>query len=468
MDNAQSMTHFAPHPHLITAITLAALLVAAPTRAENEPVLAAAELVMPALLTGPGYRIEPQVQVTGYQARFVLHTDWGPLEAESAEMLAIRISEIPAMDAVFTAEVSGLVARSAQDAAMAPVRAVGQVVSNPISSLVGAPLGAVRFFGETVTKWGRRAKRLGDRIDERISHDGDPYRDPEGPLGATRPEVEAGERAWWEKPRRELVRAVRGEISYRRSRLELAEHLGIDPYTSNPILNERLDRLAWMTSTGAFATRQLVSVATAGFGEALGYTQDIERLVLREAPENLAERNHDVLSLHCSDEDLLEAFIGHRVFTPTLQTAFSEELAALRPRSGCEALLETALMAGNEVEARFVLNALRLIRHYGGETAPGGQVRAHGTTLAYLTPENEFLLPLPVDLLSWTPRIEAWFDRAQLSGQANPTVLVSGRISDKAQRELTRRNWNQVAHVPYPGAPPYTASPSAPAGMAPR
>lgn len=462
------MPKIPPLPRLFSTATLAALLLVAPVHAESEPTLAAAELVIPALLAGPGYRVEPQVQVTGYQARFVLHTDWGPLEAESAEMLAIRISEIPAMNAVFTAEITGLVAQSAQNAAMAPVRAIGQVVTHPIDSLIGLPVGAVRFFGESVTKWGRRAKRLGDHIDDRISHDGDPYRDPEGPMGATRADVDPAERAWWEKPRRELARAVRGEISYRRSRLELAQKLGIDPYTSNPILNERLDRLAWMTSTGAFATRQLVSVATAGFAETLGYTQDVERLVLREAPEDLAQRNYDVLSLHCSDEDLLERFVRHRAFTPTLQTAFTEELDALRPRTGCEALLETALMAGSEVEARFVLNALRLVRHYSGEAAIGGHVRSHGATLAYLTQGGEFLLPVPVDLLSWTPQIEAWFDRALLTGHNNPTLLVSGRISNEAQRQLTRRNWNQLAHVPYPGAPPYPASPSAPAGLAPR
>jgi hypothetical protein len=95
-------------------------------------------------------------------------------------------------------------------------------------------------------------------------------------------------------------------------------------------------------------------------------------------------------------------------------------------------------------------------------------VRSHGATLAYLTEGGEFLLPVPVDVLSWTPQIEAWFDRALLSGHDNPTLLVSGRISNEAQRQLTRRNWNQVAHVPYPGAPPYPASPSAPAGLAPR
>jgi hypothetical protein len=456
----------------LASILLPACLVLAlappAAHAEAEPVLPAAELVMPALLTGPGYRVEPQVQIQGYQARFVLHTDWGSLEAESAEMLAIRISEIPAMDALFTAEISGLIAESAQSAAMAPVRAVGQVVMNPVDSMIGLPVGAVRFFGERITKWGRRAKRLGDRIDDRISHEGDPYRDPEGPMGATRVEVEGAQRSWWDKPQREMGRLVRGELRYRRARVELAEKLGIDPYTSNPILNDRLDRLAWMTSTGNFATRQLVSVATVGFAETLGYAQDLERLVLRESPESLRDRNHERLTHYCSDEDLLERFLRHRAFSPTLQTAFTEEVVALRLAHGCEALLETALMAGSEVEARFVLNALRLVHHYAGDAAVGGRVLAHGATLAYRTRSGEFLLPVPVDLLSWTPQMEQWFDRALVNGHRNPTLLVSGRISDLAQRRLTERNWNLVAHVPYPGAPPYPVSPAAPRGLAPR
>lgn len=435
---------------------------------ETEPTLPAAELVLPALLTGPGYRVEPRARVHGYQARFILHTDWGSLEAESAEMLAIRISEIPALDAVFTAEITGLLAETAQESVMAPARAVGRVIMNPIDSVVGLPMGTARFFGERITRWTRRAQRLGDRIDERISHDGDPFRDPDGPMGATRVELDETDRAWWEKPTREVTRLVRGEVGYRRARVELAERLGIDPYSSNPLLAERLDRMAWMTATGGFASRQLVAIGTAGFGEALGYTRDVERLVLQETPEDLRERNRDVLTQWCSDEDLVHSFLTHGVFTPTLQTAFTGIVDQLRPQGGCEALLEVALMAGSEVEVRFVLNALRLVQHYAGEQAVGGRLVGHGAMLAYRLPSGELLLPLPVDLLSWTPQIRDWFGRAALDGHRERTVLVSGRISDQAQRMLTRASWSLVAHVPYPGAPPYPASPSAPSGLAPR
>lgn len=453
------------------AILLCALLLGPALHAsetEEEPRLPAADLVLPALLAGPGYRVEPTASLHGYQARFTLHTDWGELQAESVEMLAIRIAEVPAMDATFAAPVSAMLAEAAQDAAMAPVRAVGEIVSRPVDTLVGLPMGTVRFFGDKVTRWGRRAGRLGDRIDQAVSHEGDPYRDPGGPMGATRLDVDAPARAWWEKPTREVTRAVRGEIGHRRARRELAERLGVDPYTTNPILSERLDRLAWMTASGGFASRQLVAVATAGAGEALGYSQDIQRLVLEASPEDLRERNRDVLTRHCSDEELVDELLDHRVFPPNLQTQLAELVQALGPRSGCHALLETALMAGNEVEARFVLNALRLVLHYGGEGGRGGSLLAHGTTLAYLTPSGEFLLPVPVDRLSWTPQMRDWFDGRLLNGHHDRTLLVSGAISPLAQQALTRQGWSLVAHLPYPGAPPYPASPAAPAGTAPR
>ena len=42
------------------------------------------------------------------------------------------------------------------------------------------------------------------------------------------------------------------------------------------------------------------------------------------------------------------------------------------------------------------------------------------------------------------------------------TLLVTGAISPRAQRELTERGWSLVPHLPYPGAPPYSPSPAAP------
>ena len=65
-------------------LALGGLLAAANAVAavEDEPVIPAAELVSPALLAGPGYRVDPIAEVRGFQARFRIQTDWGEMEAE--------------------------------------------------------------------------------------------------------------------------------------------------------------------------------------------------------------------------------------------------------------------------------------------------------------------------------------------------------------------------------------------------
>src|SRR5690606_24823366 len=88
--------------HIRPAILLAAMtaMTALPLRGEEAaafesgPVLAAATLGSPALLAGRGYRVEAQVPVVGFMARFTLLTDDGPLIADSIELLEERAIEM--------------------------------------------------------------------------------------------------------------------------------------------------------------------------------------------------------------------------------------------------------------------------------------------------------------------------------------------------------------------------------------
>ena len=63
----------------------------------------------------------------------------------------------------------------------------------------------------------------------------------------------------------------------------------------------------------------------------------------------------------------------------------------------------------NETEARYLINALRLIRHYT-DGARGGTLITIGAALAYQTPQGELLLPLPLDYLSWTPQMAEFLE----------------------------------------------------------
>lgn len=427
---------------------------------ESEPVLDTAELVAPALLSGPGWSVAPQARVVGYQARFVLRTDFGKIEADSVEMLALRIAELPAVEALHATGASEVFARTISDSGRAKGAAVARIARDPVKTVVGLPAGVARYFGQRLRRIGTRAQKLGDRIERELSEDGDPYDDAEGVMSAGR-RTGSPPRAWHDKPRREATNLARGELNYGRSRRAWAQRLGIDPDTTNPLIRPRLDALGWV----AVAGDQGLDLGLAAIGGATTRVLDqgarIHAAVWQLDPLELRARNRARISRWCGDETLLRRFLQHKPFGAQLQTALVEALRALEPASGCDALLETALMAATEQEARFVVNVLRLIRHHLGDAARGGELRPLGATLAYLSRDGELLLPLAVDYLSWTPQLQSFFDTG-IARITPRTVLVTGAISLTAQRELTARGWSLVPHLPYPEAPPYATSPAAP------
>lgn len=465
----------------LALITVAAF--AAPARAaEREPRLPAAELANPALLAGPGYVVEPQARLHGFQARFTIRTDWGVIEAESVEMLGLRIQEMPAVQAIHEASVSGVLADVAAQGGVGPARSLWNVATRPVESVVGIPRGVGRYFRETWTKWRDRGRKLDHRFEQAIWHDGDPTDSADAAMAAHREaEVREGvealgpaegqDDAWYDRPARELTRAVRGEIGYGNTRRRIAQRLGVDPYTSNPLIRERLDRLAWAAAIGRLGTDRLWSVITAGASDVLGPAGRIDALVLSEAPADLRARNEAILRERVLDRELRYVFLYRSALSPTQQVRLVDLLEGFDPASGAEALLETALMADNELEARFVVNALEMIQAHYGESARGGDFVPRGATLAYRLPNGELVLPMPLDRLSWTRNMARWFDQPGIGDQRWRTVLLAGTASELAERELTARGWSIVQRQPWPGSPPYahglSFAPPAPLPAAP-
>jgi hypothetical protein len=137
-----------------------------------------------------------------------------------------------------------------------------------------------------------------------------------------------------------------------------------------------------------------------------------------------------------------------------LQTAFADALDTLQPATGCDALLELGMTAGSDLEARFVVNALRLAIAHLGARAHDGALRPIGAGLAYVASDGEFVLPLPVDRLSWTAEVRRFLDREEFRVR-NKTVLIGGDASLAARRGLAERGWNILVHAPRAGAPAY-------------
>jgi hypothetical protein len=425
---------------------------------EVEPEVAAAELVQPALLSGPDYRVEPRAQLHGFQAHFVLHTDYGPIEVESVEILLLRVQEMEALKVLHAESVTKALAKSGMEGVMAPLRAVANVVQRPGEAVTGLPRGVWRYFSERVTRVGARAKRLGARADQRISHDGSPFDAADAPMAASRRPRAKGEDSWFGDIGDEVVRLAKSEAGYGRARRELAARLGIDPHTGNPLIRERLDTLAWAATAGKLGVGQAMGLLDPVSSQVLGTSTEVNRLVLELPPEDLRRRNDERLQALGADADLRYTFLHFGRYSPTLQTALVERLERLQPREGVDALLEIALMAQNEVEARFMVNALALLHSHLGDRAVGGRIVGVGALLAYDSADGERIFPLPVDLLSWTPDTARWFAQAGLWDHANRSLVISGAASMPAQRALSREGWNLFLHQPFEGSPAYAST----------
>jgi len=425
---------------------------------EEEPVVEAATLVRPALLSGPGFSVDSRVELRGYMGRFTLDTSFGPLQAESVEILDERTAELPALEALDRVTRSEAFLQAAGDRLAATGRALAQIVLNPVDTVLGIPAGVARYFTGRVGKVGRQAQSLADRTARELGTAGDAWPDAAGPMTDARagdgPAAEPDEDPWYEPIQKEATREIKRRIKYGQVKRALAERLGIDPYTTNPLIQERLSGLAWVGSGGNFSAGTALGTVGGVGAEVLSTGGQINDLVWKLGPEELRDRNGERLQAWCRDEFLIRQFLRRGAFSPTLQTALADALDTLQPAGGCDALLELGMTAASRLEARFLVNALRMLAAQPGERAKGGQLRPIGAGLAYAAIDGEMLLPLPVDRLSWTAEVRDFLDRPEFR-VVHKTVLIAGDASLAARRGLAERGWNIRLHAPWPGAPPY-------------
>lgn len=440
------------------AACLAALLacLSFAAHAEREPRMASAELVEPSLLNGPGFRVEQQARLRGLQARFLIRTDWGEIEADSVELLALRVAEMPALGALMAADLSEVLARAGLDEMAAPWRSAVALGEAPLQRAARLPEGVLRYFSARLRGWGERAQRLGKRIEQRLSHEGSAYEGLQLDAGAEQAATEAPsvDEPWWDKPVDELGRLLRSEAGHGRARRTIAAAFGVDPSTSNPLLRQRLDQLAWAVASQRLVYEQALNLAAPGLAQAMAQLQRAETLSREPDETALRDDNAQRLGRWTSDPDLVFYLARRGAYPPGLLAELLDELDRLAPRRGAEAALEVARMAEGEAEARFVIQALRLLQAPRAERS-GGELIAIGALLGWLDDSGEFRLALPVDHLSWLPRVAAYFDHAQVTRFPRRSALIAGAATPRAEREMTRRGWSVLLQVRYPGAPPY-------------
>ena len=386
--------------------------IGAATGYEQQPVLKASQLAPAELLKGARFQVDEMVPTDGFLGRFTLRSDFGTFEAHGRGMLQIRVAEVAALEQLDAVSKTETFAKALGSAAVRPVKAMGQIITNPVETAKGVPGGVERFFG--------RVKRGATNLWEATTE-------------SDKPSADRAE---------EVARRVGGisvdALGYEQERRQLAKELKVDPYTTNPVLAAKLDEVAWVTFSARLGINTLTAVLVPG-SMAISGTTFTTDLVWDTPTAELLRLNEQKLREMGLSDKVVRAMTRNPWYSLSVLTTFVTGLEQLQGVMGCDAVVALAASATSEDQAHFIAEAMQMLVRYQTTAGPLDTVTARGTVTAR-TRRGAVVVPAPVDYVAWTQRVAEFARRPDLKASER-SVWLTGQMSSRAGRELTAAGW---------------------------
>jgi hypothetical protein len=366
---------------------------------EVSPQRRASELLPADLLSGPYHRVDERVVIAVFDNLYVISSDYGDFEARGDPMLKTRIREIEALAAMSEMSKTAEFARAAGNALKSPFVATWNLITNPVDTIRGIPIAAWSAI-------------------ERTSR---------------------------------LVRRERGEledsgllavIGFESKKRQIANELGVDPYSSNNELQKQLNRFAWAAYAGGLPYLFVPFVDDRDFqSDESEPTDRLTELLLVYSPEDLRRLNRIELAVMGVAKPLRDEFIRHPWYSPRHESVLVGALSALDLTADRAAFIRVSVTAGSEDEASFYQRTAELMRTFNDRVSTLQRIVViDGTPMAY-TENGTLVLPLPADHIIWNPTIAALTHSMTQSLPAELAIertelLVSGTVSSTARQRI--------------------------------
>ena len=372
---------------------------------ETPPSLPGQQLVPASLLSGDGFKVNEPVPTDGLMAHFTIVSDVGTFDAPSEEMLKIRVAELPAIVQLTKTSKSQVFAQALAANAAVPIQAAGQMVMNPVETIQGLPAGVGRFFG--------RVGLGAEKIEQAATS-------PEGNTAQT------------------VGQTTRDVFGYEQERRKLAKNLGVDPYTTNPVLSKQLDDFALTAFRAHVAVTTTMSVFIPG-SIAITGTRIVSQWVWDKPKADLILANQQGLQALGVPETTINAMVQNRTFPLSVQTAFVANLGQLSGIPGSVEAATLASTAQSEVQARFLTDSVGMLARYSHEQAPIAKLMVRRAIIGQDV-NGTIVAQAPVDYVSWIQLVSDFANRPDLK-RKHRTLWVTGQLSPMAKRKFQAAGW---------------------------
>ena len=378
---------------------------------EELPELKASEILKPELLKGPHYVVRDPVATASGMNQFTIDSDFGLFEADGNEMLLQRLKEIDAIARLRDVSRTDAFKKSLVAAAKSPLNSAKNIARDPAQAISNVPKGIMKFLG--------RAK-------ERVQNVGKGSGEDEG----------EGSR-------------LKDVMGYSDKKRKIALQMGIDPYSTNTVLQKELDDVAWASWAGGFTFSVATFPVSGPIGAALTVTNlnsTVDQLLREKSPSELEQINRATFRAMGASASDIERILHGGAFTPTQSTTFAVNLKSLKGVANRGAFVKIAAQKSTtEADALFCVHTAALMNQIH-EKIPIARITMLHDFPICVAKDGTIVVALQWDYAAWTSGAGSFTNDVQkLAAQSGKTpnvfVALSGQVSPRLRQELEMRGF---------------------------
>jgi len=270
----------------------------------------------------------------GFLNIYTIDSKFGQFNAVSTALLRVRIQEINAMAAMDKLKGTKEYGTAVKESALSAMVAAKDMVFQPVQTLKTAASGVAVAF-----------RRAGDSM-----------------FGAKRSDTEDSR-----------FKSLIGFTNYKR---EYACDLGVDVYSRNEVLQDRLNEISWVGFAGGLTVSAAMAAVPGGAGiamTAIGTTRLSREIFKTQPPADLRRANTEKLKAMGIDPSTVEMFINESIFSPREQTLLVSALDEMKGVSDRDRFVQLAALTNNADMALFRQRQAEMYAGYHKAVSPLGQ-----------------------------------------------------------------------------------------------
>jgi hypothetical protein len=391
---------------LYTGLVLLNYLATPASGYEAAQTLQASKLLPAALRSGTNFRVDEKVSNDGYLNTYHIHSKFGTFTAVSTAMLAKRIGEVNALVVMEKVKGTTEFTNAVKKSGSAALGSAKNLVTHPVETLSGAASGlgtAFRLASSSLT-------------------------------GPKRSEAEESR--------------VKDVIGFAKTKREYAYHFGVDVYSDNKVLQDRLDEITWAGYGGSMTLSAALAAVPGGAGVAVSVVTTnrlLNDLFRTTAPAELRRMNGEKLKAMEVNPDIADAYLNNGTFSPREQTLLVHALDEMQGVGNRAAFIRVAIATPTRTMAFFRERQAEMYAGYHKTVSSLSSFVSLGELAAARTGNGALVFCVPLDYLVWTEPMAKFITAAHKVidevGAQEKQVWVTGALSAEARKEMESRGW---------------------------